>query len=211
MKQCIKCKNQKPLSEYHKDKTKRDGFVSACKQCKNKYRKKYYEENASRLKSYSSEWHKKQMKLNPEEVRLKAKIRAAKYRVKNKDRVRKNNAQWMMADYRERYKNDNEYTAARVVRRTLNNALRNIGLKKESSTWSLLGYTLRDFIKRIEPLMLDGMNWGNHGEWHIDHIKPVSVFISEGETDPKIINALDNLQPLWAKDNLSKGAKYDAE
>lgn len=48
------------------------------------------------------------------------------------------------------------------------------------------------------------MTWENWGEWHIDHIKPVAQFIREGITCPKQINALSNLRPLWAHDNLSK-------
>lgn len=49
-----------------------------------------------------------------------------------------------------------------------------------------------------------GMSWDNRGEWHIDHIKPVCIFIREGETDPAVINALSNLRPLWAEENLSR-------
>ena len=64
------------------------------------------------------------------------------------------------------------------------------------------------FIMFIENKFLPGMFWSNHGKWHIDHIKPVSAFVKERITDPKIICALDNLQPLWAKDNLRKGVKY---
>ena len=71
------------------------------------------------------------------------------------------------------------------------------------------GYTVTELKQRIESLWLDGMSWSNRSEWHIDHIKPISLFIKEGITDPAIINALSNLQPLWAKDNLSKGAKYN--
>lgn len=48
------------------------------------------------------------------------------------------------------------------------------------------------------------MSWDNRGEWHIDHIVPVAVMVRDGITDPAIINALTNLQPLWAKDNLAK-------
>lgn len=49
------------------------------------------------------------------------------------------------------------------------------------------------------------MTWENHGEWHIDHIKPLT---------PKNPIPLDelirrlhytNLQPLWAHENISKG------
>ena len=72
-----------------------------------------------------------------------------------------------------------------------------------------LGYSKSDLVNHIESLWVDGMSWANHSQdgWHIDHIKSISSFIKEGVTDVKIINALSNLQPLWAFDNLSKGAK----
>lgn len=50
------------------------------------------------------------------------------------------------------------------------------------------------------------MSWNNYGEWHIDHIKPVSKF--RNNTPVRIVNALCNLQPLWAKENLIKGASF---
>jgi len=50
------------------------------------------------------------------------------------------------------------------------------------------------------------MSWDNYGEWHIDHIKPVSLF--DELENVNVVNSLDNLQPLWASENLSKGNKY---
>lgn len=44
---------------------------------------------------------------------------------------------------------------------------------------------------------------------HVDHIIPISWFVGNNITDPAIINALSNLRPLWAKENLLKGAKLD--
>lgn len=57
MKHCTKCKQLKPLSEYHKDKNAGDGHVQRCKQCvKIKSRQWYwdnYERNvANRRKRY---------------------------------------------------------------------------------------------------------------------------------------------------------------
>ena len=42
-------------------------------------------------------------------------------------------------------------------------------------------------------------------KWHIDHIKPVSVFDKSEKIS--IINSLNNLQPLWVVDNLKKSNK----
>lgn len=69
------------------------------------------------------------------------------------------------------------------------------------------GYLSGDLKSYIESLFLDGMSWDNHGEWHVDHIKPVSKFIEDGIYDPAKINALSNLQPLWARDNWAKAAR----
>jgi len=75
------------------------------------------------------------------------------------------------------------------------------GLEGCSST-EKLGYTLEEFKSHFESLFLDGMSWDNHGEWHIDHIIPVSKFPKDRILE---LNALENLQPLWASDNLKKG------
>lgn len=91
-------------------------------------------------------------------------------------------------------------------RRIVNNVLRNLGKPKEGYTHDLLGYSASDLKNHIESLFLPGMSWENRGDWHIDHIIPVSSFAPD--TPISIINALSNLQPLWAEDNLIKSNKY---
>lgn len=56
-------------------------------------------------------------------------------------------------------------------------------------------------------------NWAScvGKKWDIDHVFPVSAFVSFGVFDLKIINSLDNLQPLPKNTNLSKGGTYDNE
>jgi hypothetical protein len=71
----------------------------------------------------------------------------------------------------------------------------------------MLGYSANDLKIHIESLFRDGMSWENYGEWHIDHIKPLSSF--ENDEDISIVNCLENLQPLWAFENLSKSNKYN--
>jgi hypothetical protein len=49
------------------------------------------------------------------------------------------------------------------------------------------------------------MTLENYGEWHLDHIIPLATATTR--EDVVRLNHYTNFQPLWAKDNLSKGAK----
>jgi hypothetical protein len=69
-----------------------------------------------------------------------------------------------------------------------------------------LGYSAQDLKDHLEKQFKEGMCWENYGEWHIDHIRPISSF--DKNDDPKIINALSNLQPLWALENYIKSNKF---
>lgn len=55
----------------------------------------------------------------------------------------------------------------------------------------------RPFKAKMESMFTEGMSWDNYGEWEVDHIISLA---SGGKHSPK------NLQPLWLKDNRSKGA-----
>ena len=76
--------------------------------------------------------------------------------------------------------------------------------KNQEATRRILGYDSGKLMERIAFNFSAGMSWDNYGEWHIDHVKPISRFIEQGVTDPKTVNALCNLRPLWAIDNLRK-------
>ena len=74
----------------------------------------------------------------------------------------------------------------------------------------LMSHELRQKLSAahlIESLLQPGMTWDNYGEWHVDHKHPVSAFLRAGISDPAIINALANMQPLWKADNQRKHAK----
>lgn len=98
-----------------------------------------------------------------------------------------------------------------IVRESMSGMVKRIckltGKKKKLKTIEYLGYTVVELKEHLESLFTDGMTWNNHGKWHIDHIVPVSWWLKNDVTDPSMINALINLQPLWAKDNLSKSDK----
>jgi len=91
-----------------------------------------------------------------------------------------------------------------AARYMLKRVLMLTGARKNTKTEHAIGYSKADLEAHIAKQFEPGMTWANWGEWHIDHIKPVAQFIREGVTCPKEINALSNLRPLWAYQNLSK-------
>ena len=111
--------------------------------------------------------------------------------------------------YNNRYKTDLNYKLTdnlrNRVRKTLN------GKSKSKNTLKLLGCSV-DFLKKhIESQFEPGMSWENYGfdGWHMDHIVPCASFdLSDPEQQQKCFH-YSNLQPLWAKDNISKSAKLD--
>lgn len=47
---CCKCGEEKPVSEFHKDKNSSDGYTYQCKACRNAKYKEYYHANADKMK-----------------------------------------------------------------------------------------------------------------------------------------------------------------
>lgn len=86
------------------------------------------------------------------------------------------------------------------------------GEKNGQRSFQLLGYTVDQLREHLEALFQPGMNWENYGEWHVDHIIPLSSFNYERPSDIDFGRAwaLSNLQPLWKRDNLVKHAKLSA-
>ena len=84
--------------------------------------------------------------------------------------------------------------------------LKNKKYLKKSKTRSILGADFPEVKKHIEGRFTKGMSWKNYGEWHIDHIYPLSWCDTEEEVF--IYSHYSNLQPLWAEDNLNKSDKW---
>jgi hypothetical protein len=76
---------------------------------------------------------------------------------------------------------------------------------------TLVGFTLADLMSHLEAQFLPGMSWENRRSWHIDHRRPLCSY--EFKT-PDCLQfreawAITNLQPLWARDNLAKGGRWN--
>jgi len=88
-------------------------------------------------------------------------------------------------------------------------ALRASESKKYSRFIDLVGASIESVRAHLEQQFKPGMTWANYGKigWHIDHIKPCASFDLSDPNQQKACFHYSNLQPLWALDNLSKGAK----
>lgn len=181
-------------------------------------RKKYRKDNADRIKRQAKEYSlnnkdKRRKYLNENRDVISSKI--SEYYQNNKSTIKKYRKEWYennrdkyLGYSRKRYqlvKDDPNFRITKVMRYMVQRSLDG-GLKSERTS-SMVGYSSGELISHIESLFTDNMTWCNYGEWHIDHIIPISWWLSQEITDPSIINSMWNLQPLWAKDNLSKGAK----
>ena len=108
--------------------------------------------------------------------------------------------------YRERIRGTAEYRIMNCIRAAMRR-VRERGFTKSNRAAKYLGCSVSQARTHIEARFLPGMSWENHGEWHIDHIKPVAAFDLSDPAQLELVTRWDNLQPLWAKDNLAKSSK----
>jgi len=148
---------------------------------------------ANKNKKTKREWNLKNKYYFKEKMR--------KRREKNPEGERKYAREYM----RKKYKRPEQ-----KLRVFLGGCIRNlITGKGRATSESLVGYSTVELKQHLEKQFVKGMSWENYGEWHIDHIVPLSHFIKNGIDDPAIVNALTNLRPIWAKDNMAKSSKVE--
>jgi hypothetical protein len=114
-----------------------------------------------------------------------------------------NNYQWIADRQKAR---ENELFRKKIYK-ALSSSLKAGKTTKARRTHEILGYT----PKELQTYVLSHPNYAKvcGGSWHLDHIFPINAFIENGITDPKLINCLENLQPLSGRQNTSKRSKYD--
>lgn len=257
MKKCTICNTEKTYTEFHLQKSTKDGYCNWCKKCKSEKKRaayildrdnvlirvsKYRKENPGKVSAAKKRCYeqKKEEYLQKHKVRYQEKkqsilIKNKQYRDKNKGLVleknrlyREANREKLSASQRQ-YQKDNieerrEYSrgywkcrikedpvcALRfIVRRRMLFAFSNKGYPKESKTKDMLGCEYDHLMSHLESMFTEGMSWDNRGEWHIDHIIPLAS--AKTQQDLIALCHYANLQPLWAHDNLSKGAKMPHE
>ena len=110
---------------------------------------------------------------------------------------------------RDKYNNNPQCKIRRLYSTRIKAAIKIQSGPKAFKTIELLGCSVQECRQYLESKFQDGMTWENHGMygWHIDHIIPCASFDLTDPEEQKKCFHYTNLQPLWAKDNLSKGCK----
>lgn len=151
----------------------------------------------------SKDNHKNECKTCAKNYRDKNKEYFSNYRQNNKERKTELNR----INQKQRKNTDPLYKLRVSIRSNVNNTFKRgtNQFRKHARTETILGCTIEEFIKHIESKFTEGMTLDNHGEWHFDHIYPVSLATTEEQIIK--LNHYTNFQPLWAEDNIAKGNK----
>lgn len=223
MKKCSKCGVEKKLEMFHKDKRKKDGLRSQCKNCYKEYQKR--PEVIKRCKDYQREYHKEYWERNGVKERQKELQNRPETKIRRKEMAKKYENKPEVIKYRKEYKNrpeirerrnnrrnkrykeDLNYKLSMGLRIRLNSAVK--GNYKAGSAVHDLGCTIAELKIHLEKQFKPGMTWDNHilFGWHIDHRSALSTFdLTNREQFLKACH-YTNLQPMWWKENISKGKK----
>ena len=62
MKQCTKCKIEKPLSEFRERKDRPSGFYTACRKCESENKKGWYYKNTNKANTYNKNYRVNKLK-----------------------------------------------------------------------------------------------------------------------------------------------------
>ena len=182
--------NKDKIKEYQKD------YYESNKDKIAERQKTYYKDNKEKINKSRKEYQKLYHKANREKIKEYQKD----YYEVNKEEILKSNRIYKKI----RLKEDPLFAAKEKLRKCVYRSFRRIAQNKPTDTQTLLGCSWQEAKEHFERLFKEGMSWENHGEWHIDHIRPVSSF---SEDELHLMNYISNLQPLWEDENLSKSNK----
>ena len=197
IKHCPTCDSWKDLSEYNKQSSSWDKLARMCRKCyceyktnKRKNDEKYKQSDILYKQKYEQSGRRKEV----------SKIR---YEEKKDEILKK-----CIAYNKKKYNTDPYFKVVCCMRSRISKLLKQKNADKYNKFYNYLGCSKQDFILYFQAKFKEVMTWENHGEWHIDHIKPCASFNLLNEEEQKKCFHYTNLQPLWASENLSKGSKY---
>ena len=189
-----------PIEGFSKDKSKSDGLKYQCKKCRKEYNAR--PENKERIKAQQAEYDALP------ESKARKKVYDAERNAQPEIKERRNQQE------RQRRRDDPAWRVKRNVSRSIWQALKANGWTKGGSTFDHLPYSPEGLMEHLEKQFDEHMTRDNYGTyWHIDHIKPHVMFNYDSLDHPDFQKcwALENLRPLKASENMSKGSFWEGK
>jgi hypothetical protein len=218
---CPTCKQVKQITDFNKNKLRKDGLQRECRECCHQHHNKHYHSKKSpKLNENLKEGHKICTCCKQELLICEFKPGKGRFGVgancktcfnqkwnnyqkqtgqnkKHNKLKRQTNPQWKLkANLRGRYLDAlKRHTSGGKV-------------NKHHSAIELLGCDIEFYKQYIENQFHPDMTWENHGiVWEIDHIIPCASFdLTDSKQQKECFHYL-NTQPLHKSDNRSKGDK----
>lgn len=213
--------NAEELSAAEKRKAYSKAYREANKEKLNAHQKAYRKTNKERLnaqqkacreanKEQHHTYYRAYREANKQEIYAynKARREAKKEEINTYERAYyRANREKIRAHINTRRQTDELYRMKCDLRTSIYVAFKRIQMNKPADTETLLGCSWQEAKEHFEKLFEPGMTWMNHGEWHIDHIVPIAT--AQTIEEAVKLNRISNLQPLWARDNLTKGSSVE--
>lgn len=176
LKRCSKCKEQKPLEDFHKDKAKKGGLRGYCKPCNSESARRWKEENRAAVRASSRRWY-----------------------TENREAHLENNRRWREENREAALENTRRWRGENPVRTKASNAVTYALTRSPLDHSELFGGATRvEAIDFTEPFIRERLRLEEETgvEHHIDHIKP----LCEGG-----LHVPENLQVITGAENMTKG------
>lgn len=210
MKKCKQCGIEKDESDFY-GRSNSKTTSRECKECHKDNMRIRRESMREELATKQKEYRKRKPEI--------CKIAADNWKEKNKEKLLQYHRDYYKktithqrklrnARQRERIKSDPSFKLRYSITRRMLLALKTKGLSKNCSSAVYLGCSIPELKSWLEAKFTSKMNWENHGKyWHIDHIIPCAAFDLSDHNQALACFHYRNLQPLPAKENISKADK----
>ena len=215
-KKCVKAHDAQPENKARK-KARMKAYHAENKARKKEQRAEHYANNRERLLAQQAEYY-----ANNREHKL---VQQAEYDALPENKARKKAQQTehraqpeikarINQRARERWRSDPVYRTKCILSKSIRQALKANGGTKGGKTFDYLPYSPEGLMEHLEKQFDEHMTWDNHGTyWHIDHIRPHASFKYDSLDHPDFQKcwALENLRPLKASENISKGSLWEGK
>lgn len=200
MKHCGRCKTYKPLDEFHRSASSKDGRASECKICACKRVKEWNEKNRDKANEKSRNWQR--------DNRLHRKRYMRDYYAANRDKLISANVRWnrdhpdvvkrVAAEYRKRVKEDRDTVIRQCVRSAKARATKHgrkceitVGvldawIKTQNERCIITGFEFdyaTDENYRSRPLIPSIDRIDSNGDYTLDNIQIVCTLVNRAKNE----------------------------